>query len=119
MDNTEILKAEALRAEALKKITAYVGFALKAGGVRFGFESVKSGGKKNYAVLADGTLSDKSKKEIAFWSKKNKVGLMFFDRLDEITRKTGVKVMSVTNKELAEQILRNARSPSADKPSYN
>jgi ribosomal protein L7Ae-like RNA K-turn-binding protein len=96
--------------ELRRKIAAYVGFAIKSGGVSYGLEQLKSllTRSKPALVLTDNALSVKTKKEVAFFAAKKNVPVVCLDELGSIANRPNVKIMSITDKGLAAQILENA-----------
>jgi len=96
--------------ERNRKISSYLGFAVKSGAVVFGLDGIKNGGPAIALILADNALSDKSKKEITFLSGKKNTPAFFVDNLPDIVKKENVKVVSVKNKNLAIQIMEGLKA---------
>jgi ribosomal protein L7Ae-like RNA K-turn-binding protein len=102
--------------ELNRKIIAYVGFAIKSGGVSYGLEKLKNpvAGARPALVLADNALSEKAKKEVAFFSAKGNIPLVRMDNLGDKLNKPNVKIISIINKSLAAQIWKRASSGEAE-----
>ncbi|MDR2091348.1 MAG: hypothetical protein LBP62_06875 [Clostridiales bacterium] len=99
------------KTETKRKIAAYVGFAIKSGGVVYGLDSLKTARSKRppALILADNASSEKTKKEAAFFAADRKIPLLIIDGLSDSLRKPNVKIMSILDKGLAARILETAK----------
>jgi ribosomal protein L30E len=99
--------------ERNRKIAAYVGFAIKSGGVFYGLEKLKNEGTKPRPalILTDDALSEKTKKEVAFFAAKKNIPIVRLDKLECVTKKPNVKIISVLDKGLAVRIMETASEP--------
>lgn len=91
------------------KITSYVGFCLRANKVVFGVENlVKS--KRCHLYLTDKTLAQNSYETLLSTVQKLKATLLCLSEgtLEEMTHKNGVKAIGLTEKNLAEAIIKEA-----------
>lgn len=91
------------RAAIINKITAYLGFAIKSGAVSFGLDALKNAGGSRLALIDEG-LSDKSKKEAAYFADKKKIPLILTDRLSLLVHRENVKIVIIGERNLAERI---------------
>ena len=94
------------------KILTLMGFASKAGKLSYGFDatvfSVKS--KKAKLIAVSEEISEKSKKEIQFYSQKNNIKIILLEGIDiqtvseAVGRKCGI--VAVNDKGFADAILK-------------
>ncbi len=90
------------------KIKTYLGFAVKKGGVVFGLDNIKKRKSSICLVLASTEASEKTIKEVEFFCSKNKIPLVLSALpVGEAVGKPGVKIMALTDKNLAEAVMQN------------
>ena len=91
-----------------QKIKTYIGFALKKGSVVFGLDNIRKKPSAICLVLVCETASEKTVKETEFFCCKNKIPLVLRAvSVAETVGRQGVKILALTDKSLAEAVLRN------------
>ncbi len=89
------------------KIKALLGFAVKSRKLLIGLDNIKECRGNIYSVFYDGTLSDKSRKELLFFaSAKNAVVVRCDAPLGEITGKGKCKAAGLTDENLHNGIMK-------------
>ena len=89
------------------KIVTYISFALKSGKVIFGMDDIIKSKKNIGAILYKKDLSEKNLNKIK--DKKNMPCLLLTEELDSFERLKGVKVIMITDKNLSDAIVSNAK----------
>jgi hypothetical protein len=92
------------RHAVIKHIFSYLGFAIKSGAAVFGLDKIKNTKARIGLIILDASMSEKSKKEILFVAENKGVRTAIFEDIAEILPIKGVKVVAVTNGNLAERI---------------
>ncbi|HPD02240.1 MAG TPA: hypothetical protein P5161_06045 [Eubacteriales bacterium] len=90
----------------LKKITAYIGFAKKAGKIVWGIDAITEKKRSYPLILIDNAASDRLKKDAEKYAGGN-IPLVYLDGLSELCRSENVKAAAITDKELSRAILQN------------
>ncbi|MGI6213283.1 MAG: hypothetical protein ACOYIQ_01875 [Christensenellales bacterium] len=85
------------------KLASYVGFAIKAGKVKWGVDNIIDKKGKPFLILKDKTLSESSAKKLAIYAQSNSVDLMECEGLDEITARKA-KAIGINEPNLAAAI---------------
>jgi len=91
------------------KVCAYLGFAMKANKVIFGFDNLKAYNKKLYLVLV---CKSANEKYIAFAKEKQNITKCDVYKttdklLDDLVFKSNCKILGIKSKELATAIIKN------------
>ena len=89
------------------KIVTYISFALKSGKVIFGMDDIIKSKKNIGAILYKKDLSEKNLNKIK--DKKNMPCLLLSEELDNFERLKGAKVIMITDKNLSDAIVSNAK----------
>ena len=88
------------------RLKTYVGFVLRSNSAVFGFDNLKKSFKKVFCVVCDKTLGENTKNQITNFCESKKVALKELkSSVDSVFNTTNCKVVGITNKELAKQIL--------------
>ena len=92
------------------KIKTYIGFAIKSGAVIWGLDNILSGCEKSKLILYDNTLSSTGVRKLT--NHINKVNAECIKlppeySLSDITGRDNVKLIAVTNANLADAIRQN------------
>ena len=91
------------------KIKAYIGFAINKGSVIFGIDNiVKSKLKIKLVLLCKFTQKNTRKEAAEFCEKKNIRLLETAVPLEELASRNGVKVLAITDTNLAQAIIKNS-----------
>lgn len=95
-----------LSEENLEKIKALLGFALKSRSVIFGYDNIKKSNiKKNIIiVLVNSKLSERSMKNLELMELSKKYEFVSLENFEHLGLKETVKVVGVTNEDLANRI---------------
>ena len=89
------------------KVETLLGFAMRAGKVVFGTDSIERYHKRMYLILMCGTLAENSRSKILnAYGKVPKV-ISRTAKLSDITHRQGVKALAVTDRQMAEAIINN------------
>ncbi len=94
----------------VNKISAYIGFAIKAGKVIYGIDAVEVYRKKTYLLIASEDISENSFKAAKKIQERLKVPLAVTQgiKLEELVHKPNCKFIAITVKNLSDAILENA-----------
>lgn len=92
---------------AQDKVTALVGFAIKAGKIIFGTDAIERSHRKKGLIIACKTLSEGSLEKLVRQSGGTTVILSRVTPVSELTHKNGCKVIAVTDKQMSDAILKN------------
>lgn len=88
------------------KIESLIGFAINAGSVIYGIDSVEEMKKHKHLVIYCASASDNTIKRVKNFSEKFKVPSMISKKLlDDITHKTNCKVIGITSKQMAKAMM--------------
>lgn len=89
------------------KIDSYIGFAIKSRKVVYGLDSLEIYKKKVHLVLYTDDLAEKSlKKAVQIAETKNCPALQY-NEFTKLLNKDNCKILAITNKELADAIIKN------------
>lgn len=88
----------------MTKTDTYIGFAVKSGQVIYGQETVKRSQDVKCAVISS-TASDKTKKEMIFYARKNGIPLIEYQGELTFTKSGSCKVAGITGLELAKAVV--------------
>ena len=93
-----------------EKVSAYLGFCLRAGKVIFGVDDIEGYKKKIYLVIADGSLEDNSLKRLLAASKRLSSPLLTTKEglLGELLHRPTVKAIAIKDYNLSAAILQAA-----------
>jgi len=83
----------------------YLGLAIRAGEIIFGLDNIIGSKKRPYAIVIDESLHESSMQKIRNYCAKHNVPFVQVLNLEDMVSKIGVKIIGVTNKNLAEQIV--------------
>ncbi len=92
-----------------KKISSYIGFAVRAGQVLWGSDLILEKKRKRKLILLSSTASDNLKDKITAYAEATGSPLLVLDdgvTLEDILKRN-CKALAVTNRELADAILRS------------
>lgn len=89
------------------KIVAYIGFALKSGKIIFGMDDIIRSKKNIGVILYKNDLSDKNLSKIK--EKKDIPCILKTEELDSFEKLKGAKVIMITDKNLSDAIISNAK----------
>lgn len=87
------------------KLTSYVGFAVRSGAAVYGLENIKKSYKKIFCVIEDEMLSENSRSKTESFCKEKSIKKIVLKNIDELFGANNCKVVGITNKELAKQII--------------
>lgn len=89
------------------KIDCYINFAVRAGKVLWGIDSLERAKRTPFVILFDETLGANSAKQLNLYcQRKNAIAISLpKEYLNNLLKKTNVKVLSITDKSLAGAIL--------------
>ena len=93
----------------VKKIESYLGFALRAGKVTLGLNSIETLKKGVYCMLLDGDAQKNSQKQARKLREKLSCPLMIVKDLGALVKREGIKVVAVRDSSLAGAILNEAK----------
>lgn len=89
-----------------KKISAYLGFAIKSRKAIFGYDNLFVSKKLPYLVLVSNKLAEKMKNKVFDFCKENNITIKFLDiSVGELIKRDGCKVISILDKGLADAIM--------------
>jgi len=83
----------------------YIGLAIRAREVIFGLDNIVGCRKKIFVVVIDDTLQESSRHKIEKYCADKNIRFFYVTDLESKVKKCGVKVIGVTNKNIAEQII--------------
>lgn len=86
------------------KLSAYFGFARRAGKLTLGIQAAAAVKKGVYLLAADEKVSQNSRKEIEKLQRKFSCPLLYFEELGELTGRAGVMLAAVREEHLAAAI---------------
>lgn len=94
----------------MNKISTYLGFCIRAGKISFGVDRIETQ-KRAYLLIADGALSENSKKIMIKARERMRCPLLITENglLGELTRRPTVKAVAVTEEQLAKAILKESQ----------
>lgn len=91
------------------KIEAYLGFALRAGKVSIGLNSIETLKKGVCCLLLDGAAAKNSQKEARKLRARFSCPLLVVEDLGVLAKREGCKVIAIKDASLADAILKEAR----------
>lgn len=95
------------KATSPDKVVSILGFAIKAGKVLYGCDSIERYHKRKYLMILCGTLSDNSRDKII----RSQVGVPTVvvkqTTVEEMTHHSGCKAIAVIDKQMAQAMLDN------------
>lgn len=97
----------------MNKISTYLGFCIRAGKITFGVDRIETQ-KRAYLLIADGALSDNSKKVMVKAKERMNCPLLITENglLGELTKRSSVKAVAVTEEQLAKAIVNESQGKS-------
>ena len=97
----------------MTKISTYLGFCIRAGKITFGVDRIETQ-KRAYLLIADGLLSENSKKLLVKAKERMNCPLLIAENglLGELTHRPNVKAVAVTEEQLAKAILKESQGKS-------
>ncbi len=87
------------------KVTNLLGFAIKAGKVLFGVDSIDRYHKKKHLIIMCSSLSENTQKKIVNTYQSIPVFLSRITKVEELTHRMGCKVIAVTDKQMATALI--------------
>lgn len=90
---------------ATDKVISLLGFAIKAGNVVFGSDSIERCRKKKFLILFCHTLSDGTKEKLLRDNKGIPAAISRTLTVGEITHRPGCKALAVTDRQMAAAIM--------------
>ena len=87
-----------------EKIKTYVGFAIKAGKIKFGVDNITATKGKINVILYDNQLSERSKKKILDYATVKNIIIIEFP-IEEILPERNCKALGITDINLANAII--------------
>ena len=89
----------------ITKIKSYLGFAIRSNQVIYGLDNILVCKKKIHLILVSNSISDNSLEKVKALSiKKNYDYILLPVSLEELTKRQNLKVLAITNFELAKAI---------------
>ena len=89
------------------KVVTLVGFAIRAGKIIFGMDSILRNHKKKGLIIVCKSLSEGSRERLVKQVGNTKVVLSRVTPVSELTHREGCKVIAITDKQMAQAILDN------------
>ncbi len=89
------------------KTTSLLGFAIKAGKIIFGSDNIVVRGKRKYLVVLCSTLSPKTVLKLKENIKNTPILMCNVVKLEEIVHRSNCKAIALTDKQMADAILKN------------
>ena len=91
----------------MDKYQTYINFAIRSGTIIYGLDNILQSNKKNFLIIIDKTFNEKNRAKLDTLQKEKKCDVVVQneDTLVDVVNKVGVKVIAITNKELAKAIL--------------
>ena len=90
------------------KIESYLGFSIKKGSVVFGLESIECYRKRMYVIFLSCDVGKNTEEKTKLFAQKKNIPLILTKQpLNEILKKTNVKVLAITDTNLSKAILEN------------
>ena len=87
------------------KVANLLGFAIKAGKVIFGSDSIERYHKKKHLIIMCTLLSENTQKKIVNAHQSVPVFLSRETKVEDLTHKAGCKVIAVTDKQMATALI--------------
>ena len=89
------------------KYQTYINFAIRSGAIIYGLDNILQSNKKIFLIIIDKTFNEKNRVKLDTLQKEKKCDVVVQneDTLVDVVNKMGVKVIAITNKELAKAIL--------------
>lgn len=89
------------------KYLTYINFAIRSGAIIYGLDNILQSNKKIFLIIIDKTFNEKNRVKLDTLQKEKKCDVVVQneDTLVDVVNKMGVKVIAITNKELAKAIL--------------
>ncbi len=87
------------------KAESIIGFAVKAGKVIYGLDTLKETKRKRYLIIFSPSVSDGTKKDIFAVAKRDNVPLIRSEALLTALHKDNIKVIGIANKQMADAIM--------------
>ena len=90
------------------KIDCYINFAVKAGKVVWGVDNLVRAKRAPWVILIDSDLGANSAKELSLYCQRNNAKTLTLptDYLNNLLKRSNIKVLSITDESLANAILR-------------
>ena len=89
------------------KVISLLGFALKAGKTVFGIDSIERYRKKKYLIFICKSMSEGSKEKLIRDNKDTPIIICRDSSLEGITHRQGLKALALTDRQMAEALLKN------------
>ena len=89
------------------KVVSILGFAMKAGKVLYGCDSIERYHKRKYLMLLCGTLSENSREKIVRSQTGVPAVVVRQTTVADMTHRAGCKAIAVTDKQMAQAMLNN------------
>ena len=91
----------------MDRYQTYINFAIRSGVIIYGLDNILQSNKKNFLIIIDKTFNEKNRAKLDTLQKEKKCDVVVQneDTLVDVVNKVGVKVIAITNKELAKAIL--------------
>ncbi|MEG1581893.1 MAG: hypothetical protein RR334_01890 [Clostridia bacterium] len=90
-------------------IVCYIGFAIKSSHCIFGIEDIIAKRKRKHLIIVSSSLAEKPLVKLKEFAVEYKIPLLITTQsLEDMVHKVGIKVIAITDKNLAEAILKNA-----------
>ncbi|MDE5655190.1 MAG: hypothetical protein K2I46_06225, partial [Clostridia bacterium] len=90
------------------KIDCYINFAVRAGKVVWGVDNLERGRRVPYLILIDGSLGANSSKQLSLYCQKKQAKSLTLptDYLNNLLKRSNIKVLSILDESLANAILK-------------
>lgn len=90
------------------KIDCYINFAVKAGKVVWGVDNLERAKRVPYLILIDGSLGTNSSKALSLYCQRKQAKSLTLptDYLNNLLKRSNIKVLSILDESLANAILR-------------
>lgn len=91
----------------MDRYQTYINFAIRSGVIIYGLDNILQSNKKIFLIIIDKTFNEKNRVKLDTLQKEKKCDVVVQneDTLVDVVNKVGVKVIAITNKELAKAIL--------------
>ena len=91
----------------MDKYQTYINFAIRSGAIIYGLDNILQSNKKIFLIIIDKTFNEKNRAKLDTLQKEKRCDVVVQneDTLVDVVNKVGVKVIAITNKELAKAIL--------------
>ena len=89
------------------KIDCYINFAVRAGKVIWGVDNLERARRAPQLILVDGSLGANSAKQLSLYCQRKKAKSLTLptDYLNNLLKRSNIKVLSITDESLASAIL--------------